>query len=221
MSLIKINESLSELYGALIGDGCLSSYPVKDRKNNREVVLFTGHLDHDFDYYQNVLYPIIKKEFRINGYLQKRKSFNCIRYVIFSKEVFKFFIDLGFPLGKKIKLEIPQGILKNNENALACLRGIFNTDGSIYQRYSKKYSSHPRFYNYAVIQIKMNSERIIKQIKEILNKNYIKTTKIGRDKKAFILRVTDQKEIKKFIEIINPTNKYHIERYLNIINQTS
>ena len=55
-------------------------------------------------------------------------------------------------------------------------------------------------------------------IKQILEKNSIKTTKIGRDKKSFVLRITDQKEIHKFMKTIKPHNKYHIERYLNNIN---
>lgn len=151
--------------------------------------------------------------------MYKREKYNCVRYIISSKVLFNFFKNLNFPIGKKNKLSIHKSIIKNNRNALACVRGIFNTDGTIYRRYSKQYSNHSKLYNYAIIQIKLKSKKVITQIKGILNKNRIKTTKIGNiDNKYFVIRITDQNEIKKFIDIIKPSNEYHLKRYINILN---
>jgi len=213
---IKISEDLAEFYGAMIGDGCLSKYYSKDRKTAREVALLTGHMINDIDYYNNTIRPILIKEFGTKGRLQKRTKYNAILYWITKQSVFKFFENIGFPVGKKLKLEIPPQILVNNKKAIACVRGIFNTDGTIYRRYSKQYQNHAKFYKYLVIQFKLNSCQVITQIKDILERNDLKTTKIGRDKKCYVLRITNQKDISKFMKIFRPTNCYHTERYLNL-----
>jgi len=213
---IEVNEGLAEYYGAMIGDGCLSKYFSTYDNRQRYCVLLTGHT-HDEPYYRETIRPITLKEFGIKGCIRFRKDDNTVRFEILSKKVFDFFKLLGFPTGLKLKLSIPHKILSNNILSLASVNGIFNTDGSIYARYSKQYKSHARLYNYQVIQFKLKSEQIIKQIKNILNKNDIRTTKIGTIKNLFVLRITDQNEIHKFMQLVNPSNKYHTARYLNNI----
>lgn len=68
--------------------------------------------------------------------------------------------------------------------------------------------------NYCVIQFKLISPKVIEQIKDILNRFGVKTTKIGKSSNSFVLRVTDQKEVHKFISLIKPNNPWNIERYL-------
>jgi len=213
---IRINESLAEFYGAMIGDGCLSRYYPSDRNAPIEVVQLSGHLINDIHYYENKILQILIKEFGTRGRLQKREKYNSVLYWVTNKLAFSFFEDLGFPVGKKIRLNIPRGILADNKKAIACVKGIFNTDGAVYRRYSKRYKNHARFYNYLVIQFKLNSQRITKQVKKILNNNNIRTNKISRDKKCYVLRITNQEDIHKFMQIIRTSNKYHIERYLNL-----
>jgi len=214
---IEINPGLAEYYGAMIGDGCLSRYHTKDRKAPRSVVLLTGHT-HDEPYYREVIRPIVFKEFGINGYIQFRKEYNVVYFRIESKSVFNFFNSLGFPIGlKNNKLTINEKILSNNRLSLACVRGIFDTDGTIYRRYLKQYSNHYRLYNYQNIQFKLKSYKVIKQIKYILENNRIKTTKIGFDNIYPVFRICNQKMVHKFMELVKPSNKYHTARYLNNI----
>lgn len=216
---MRLNEALAELYGALIGDGCLSSYIRKDRNQRVNMTLFTGHLVNDINYYQNIISKIVYNHFKVRGYLYKRLKYTCVRYVITSNDIFKFFKDFKFPVGKKGNFRIHSSVMDVNKYALACLRGIFDTDGTIYNRYSKKYKGHSKHYNYAVIQFKLNNYKLMHQIKKILSRNGIKTTKIGMVNKRYsVLRITNQKEIEKFIALIKPHNKYHIQRYLNIIS---
>ena len=108
--MIKIDEELSELFGALVGDGCLSEYVSNKRK--REVVLFTGNINHDIAYYETVLKPTIQKNFGIDGYIYKRHDDNTVRFFIYKKEVFCFLKQIGFPVGIKSKITIPDEINK-------------------------------------------------------------------------------------------------------------
>jgi hypothetical protein len=55
---MKMNLNLAELTGAMIGDGCLTIARWKDRKSKR-LALLTGHLQHDIEYCENRIRPII------------------------------------------------------------------------------------------------------------------------------------------------------------------
>ena len=151
---MEMTTELAEFYGALLGDGCLSVYPRKDRKNLGHCTLFTGHV-HDRPYYEQTIRRICNKLFGIQGSIQKRKSYNCVIFVTTAKKVFDCLYLLGCPLGKKIDLTIPDIIFFDNDFAVHFVRGIFDTDGTVYNRYSKKYSNHSRLYSYKVVQIKM------------------------------------------------------------------
>jgi len=209
----RMNEQIAEITGALIGDGCLSEYHSKSEGRIRRQALFTGHLVHDKPYYVKRLRPLIKISFNTQGYLQERPSFNCIRLVLGSG-VFDFFKSLGLPVGKKENLSIPPKIMQNPLFAVPCVRGIFDTDGTIYRRYSKAYQGHGRIYDHLVIQIKMKAPIVIKQIKSILERQGIKSNKIIFDRDYPVLRITSQSHINKFFEIVSPQNNYHRERYL-------
>ncbi len=211
----KINEGLAEVYGALIGDGCLSKYYSNYKKKEIFCLLLTGHY-HDEPYYRNTIRPVFYKEFGLNGCIRFRKDSKVVRFETTSKIIFDFFKELEFPVGVKHEnLKIPEFILKENKLAVACVRGIFDTDGSIYRRYSKQYAHHKRQYNYLVIQFKLKNHKTIQNIKEILEKNQIKTTRITKDGSCFVLRLTAQDSVHKFMELIKPNNPYHSERYLN------
>lgn len=217
---MRMNVRLAELFGAMMGDGCLSLINNKSENRKRKIALLTGHLKHDYNYYTRVIQPIVKENFKINGYIKKREKRNCIYYEI-GGVVFDFLNNEGFPIGLKTKLFIPQKILRKRQLARACVRGIFNTAGTIYRRYRKKYNKHPKIYNYQVIQFKLNSKRTIKQIKGVLDRININSNRIIRDKKSYVLRITDQTGIKKFMEKIRPSNNYHVERYINHISDIS
>lgn len=209
------NEELAELYGAMLGDGCLCLWRRKNRPTDAIVMILTGHL-HDYEYYTKIIQPIINKFFSVKGYLRFRNEDNAIELRVVSRSVAFFFEAGGFPIGLKgNKLKMPDEIITDARFRIACLRGIFDTDGSVYSRYSKKYKNHPRHYDYKVVQIKMNARDLLVQIKEILELSGIRSNRIIRDGlRAYALRITRQSDIEQFFTIIKPSNKYHVERYL-------
>lgn len=213
MVILMMCEEIAELYGALLGDGCLSKYLAKSENRIRHCVQLTGH-SHDRDYYESVLQPAILKNFVVRGSIRDRKGTNAIIYDIMSKTVFDFFQQLGMPVGKKHELTIPDQILADKNLIWACVRGIFNTDGSIYQRYSKAYKNHAKIYAHQVIQFKMNSGHLLEQLKRIFDDSGIISNRIIRDKVAFVLRITHQESIERFMSLIQTTHSYHRERYL-------
>jgi len=77
------------------------------------------------------------KYFNLRGRLFKRSNSTCFH--IKSKMLALELHRTGFPFAKKPKtLSIPKIFLEDKELAMAVLRGLFNTDGSIYRLYKKK-----------------------------------------------------------------------------------
>ena len=209
-----MNEELAEFVGVFIGDGCLSEYARKNRPSNVRVILFTGSWEKDSDYYQRIIKDISYKYFKYGIRIYHRKDDNTVRFFITNKNAISFLIALGYNFGPKSETVFILSVIFNNKNcSLACIRGIFNTDGCIYKRYNKMYRNHKKLYSkYKVVQFKSNSYLLIKQIDLILKRENILVNKIIKDKKASVLRITSQKDIDKFISIVGMNHNYHINR---------
>jgi intein/homing endonuclease len=216
----ELDENLAEVIGIIIGDGCISEYKPKAQSKTRLVLLITGSWEMDINYYEKFIQPVINKAFGIPGRIYHRKDDNTVRYWITKRSIIEWFIRQGLSKGPKInRVEIPDKIIQNVIFAMACIRGIFNTDGCIYRRYSKQYKSHSKYYaNYAVAEIRIKSEKLMNQISDILKAIGIKPTAVTKTKLGLsVLRITSQPDLKKFIELIKP-REYHLKRYETIVN---
>jgi intein/homing endonuclease len=208
-----LNKELAELTGAILGDGCLSKYWSKSENRYRYEIAFTSNLD-EKEYYQKFIIPTFSKNFGMTGRLIQRKGEQATRFHMKSRKVFSFFRQLGLPVGKKPEnMKIPDRILADKELALACVKGIWDTDGCIYQRYKKQYSYHPKHYSHhLVLQLKMNANLLLSQIKIILAAEGIESNSIRRERKAAVLRITNQKSIHLFLSKVGFRNNHHLRR---------
>lgn len=204
-----VNEDLAELYGVLLGDGCLSLVGGK-----RKRVLISGNLKNDLEYYKEVIRPMILRFFHVRGYLQRKPKRGSI-YFWFGSSVFDFASNMGFPIGRKTELLIPPSIFSNKQFFWACIRGIFNTDGCVYARYSKPYGRQKKQYFYSVIQFRMKQPKLLLQMRTFLEGEGVDCNKLTFDGACHVLRITRQESVALFMEKINTKHKYHLERYLN------
>ncbi|MFQ6020477.1 MAG: LAGLIDADG family homing endonuclease [Candidatus Aenigmatarchaeota archaeon] len=213
-----INKDVAELVGVHLGDGRMSHYFARSEDIFRFEILFTGDWDKDSRYYKEVLQPIVIRNFGIKGHIKHRRDDDTVRYVIKSKKLATFFVRLEIPVGKKAEIcKIPSEVICDIDLSIACIRGIFNSDGSIYRRYNKRYKNTPEdYYKYAVVQFKMKSKDLIKQIKDVLNSLHIRTTKISRNCNSWVLRITHQKSIDIFFDLFKINHNYHLKRYNDI-----
>jgi hypothetical protein len=117
----ELDKHLAEVIGAFIGDGCLSKYYIKERREWREVLLFTGSWKNDSAYYEEVIQPIIEKNFEAKCELYHRKDDDTIRFRSYDKKIISFFLDLGFNFGSKTEnVKIPDIIINDLMLAKAC-----------------------------------------------------------------------------------------------------
>ncbi len=116
-------EELAELLGLLVGDGHLSQYQVSLSTNSitdRDHAAFVRTL---FEKVTSV--PVIMTTLR---------SENTITLVASSKALVTRLNNLGMPLGNKIAsgLRIPLWVKANRKFAGAFIRGLFDSDGSVF-----------------------------------------------------------------------------------------
>ena len=200
---IPLTPQLCEFLGAFIGDGFTNKY------GSVYVTQITGDLKLDYEYYTNTLMQILKKIspssnpkiFRID---------NTARLTVYSKELYVLLTNrFKFKRGKKVYfVMIPKEIIesKNIDLINSCLRGVFDTDGSVYfdKRYKKPYIR---------IGLQMLSKNLMKQIFDLLSVQGIKTT-ITKDLKK--IQINGSENCKKFMKIVGFSNPRHLKKISNI-----
>jgi len=117
----KLNSSLAELYGVILGDGNISKFPRTERliisanSNNK------GFIKRYSDF--------IQKIFNKKPCVSKIKGKDCTRISIYQKEISR---RVDIPLGARGDLEIgiPEWILNNKNYLKGYLRGLYEAEGS-------------------------------------------------------------------------------------------
>ena len=159
---INLNEVFCEFYGILLGDGCISKYKAYDGIE-RFVIAISGNKKLDSVYLKE-LKEKIKKEYNLHSYYYEYKDKNVCNLIIRNK---KFCLELNkkfkFPIGLKYKkLLISSKILNLNWDIKKfVIRGLFDTDGSIFARKDEEYK-------YPHIVITSKNIYLLNQIKTLL-----------------------------------------------------
>mgnify|MGYP001558440321 CR=1 FL=1 len=209
---MKINNDIAELVGITIGDGCLST-------KNEYVV--AGDINEEKDYYdewvgkllnQNVTIPLINQKVTPKSY----PKVGVYGFYLFNKKITNFFKSLGLKEGSKINVKIPENLLKNKVKIKRVLRGIFDTDGSLYFDKMNKYA---KFNTNPVIALGSTSKILINQIYNLLiSLNFSPIKKkpyLGKRDKNPMYRIAlyRKNEIFRWINEIGFKNPKHITKW--------
>lgn len=192
---IKIPETsqkLAEFLGVLLGDGSISktNYCIEISLNKESDRLYVEYVN---DLIFNLFRILPRKIF-----VKNRK---LIKLRIYSKELFNFIKTLNMPVGKETK-KIPDWV-SNYKNLMAdMLRGLFDTDGSLY------FSSRRCILNFSCYSSIMR-----KQIDSYLNTFGIPVSRTGNN-----INVSSLWKIKRFMEIIGSSNVKNVIKFLEYIN---
>jgi len=193
-----ITPEYAELIGIIIGDGSISYY------QNYHQFRLTISLNSKTDivYAKERVIPLISKIWKITPRIYFQPNENNIKIRFYSKEIVEELLEIGLPKNKKYRhLRIPKIISNDIELLKNCIRGIFDTDGSIFKKYGK----------YAQIGIKTSSERLRNEIVNLLK--YLGLMP-SIDKKFNYIFIHRQKEIELFFKIIGSSNPKHILRFI-------
>jgi len=188
------DEKLSELMGIILGDGNISA----DRENGVYCLKIFFDSNKEVKYAKYVK-SVLEDVFKIEPKLRKFKNKNCIYLVIQSKGVVDYLKTQGFFSGDKIRnqLTIPRWIQSNERFLRCCVRGLIDTDGSIYRL-------TPNWPNLTQIQFKNHNKTLLEDTRVALIKLGFNPSKI-HDGNRFVL--TRKDEIAKYIKEVGTINK--------------
>lgn len=200
----KDSKELAEFYGIMLGDG--NSHQTKyykTRTNKRGVFMIriVGDSKLDNFYLSNYVKPLIEKLFGVNVNVGNFKNSNAMFLTAYGIKIIEFLEKKGFPPGDKIKnkLRISEWI-KNNRNYLrACLRGLYDTDGSVYKLTNQ--NSHQICFTNV-------NKGLLNDVREGLLSLGINCSKISK-KDVYI---TKKSEIRKFLKLVGFNNNRHLKK---------
>lgn len=208
---MKINSGIAEIIGLLIGDGYIY------RKNRKYQIGFVGNPITDKELFER-LKQLILKEFGKETKIKVRAR--GLRLVFNSKEICKFLIDdlgISHGEGKCERVTIPETIFSDWNLAKHAIRGIMDSDGTIFV--SKK----PGLERYPTIEITTTSPKLAEQIKNLLLKQGFRVANIRKSlsklskRTAYRVPLHGKENVKRWLSEIGFSNKYKEQRALEYI----
>ncbi len=201
---MKIDRDMALFYGILLGDGCIS------RSCNQWRVVVTCSFYDDKDFFDKVVIPTARRLRGKNVRYIERKKYGKIEMNFADKEFFNHLSDLGFPIGKKLDIIIPN-VFFDNMLEKHVIAGIFATDGSLALVNNNGYL-YPR------IEIHMNSFRLLNQIRKYLIENGLKGNIYKGNNNSYRLEFPGKRNLLEFSEKIGFVNPKQLQRFENFIN---
>jgi hypothetical protein len=194
------SKNLAELVGIILGDG---SFYV-DKEHYQLDISFNLKDEMEYcDFVKKLLENIAKNK----SYIKYDKEGNCIHLRLNRKKDVLCLLEFSLVVpGNKVKnnVTIPMWIFKNREYLKCCMRGLIDTDGSIF-RMSK------RDYNLTRIEFKNMNKRLLKDVEKSFVLLGFHTSKVICNREIFLSR---QDEVKRYIKEIgfnNPKNRKRID----------
>lgn len=202
-----ITKELAEETGIHVGDGSMNIY-----KGGGSLYSLEGD-PLEKEYYLNFIGPLYKKVYNLQVRLRERKCAGVFGFQIGSKGLIDFkHKKLQLPLGPKNEVEIPKLIRNSDINIKAAfIRGFFDTDGGIYleKKYGKLY---PR------IQLTNKSQKLMYQIRDILEKEFGFNLSIRLDNDCYRLVIGGNENFIKWMKLIGSNNPKNKNKYLFWLN---
>ena len=209
-----MDEDLAEFIGIYIGDGNLT---IREAKNSYEFK-FVGNPSCDAPYFENYVSKLASS---ILGRKIKARTMDKGRSVgiyFCSKELAEQFAVLGFPGGPKAeRISIPNEIMESEKLRIACIRGIFDTDGC----FTLKRRGRQEPY-YPVITFSMKNRMVMSQISSALHLSNIphsisfdicnKDSRTGKTYSKHYLSIYGFKNVSKWFSIFGSSNPKSVSR---------
>lgn len=194
---LELNHSieLAELIGLILGDGHLRK-ECKEAENrhisNHYLDICLGKEEKEIiKNTKELLEKCLKKE-------PTRKDFSnseAVSLRVYGKEIVKSLEATGLECGDKIKNQVgvPKWIKNNKKFEKGCLRGLIDSDGSVYKRED----------GYRVVYFKNHSEPLLEDFKSLSSDLGFKPSSAGP--KA--VQIASQDEVKDFLERVQPRKR--------------
>jgi LAGLIDADG-like domain len=191
------SSALAEFMGIALGDGGMT---------NSQLTISLNHIT-DLAY-SHFVAKLIKKLFHVTPaiYHIPKKSVNNI--VISRSELMKHLHTLGLPFGNKVKqnFDIPDWIKRNDTYMLACIRGLVDTDGSVFTHH---YRVNGKKYFYKKLSFCSSSPPLLHTVKIFLERRGFHV----RIAEGVDIRIESRSGMEHYMKLIGSSNPKHLKRY--------
>ncbi|RJQ34118.1 hypothetical protein C4568_03195 [Candidatus Parcubacteria bacterium] len=189
---------LAEFFGILMGDGGISEY---------QVVISLHHVA-DLPYSRFVT-RLIKRLFKLTPQTYHHPK-NSVNYITISRKALVLYLhEHGLPIGNKVaqQFDIPDWIKKNRDYSIACVRGLIDTDGTIF---THSYIASGKRYNYKKLSFCSHSRPLQISVAKIL-------ADIGLNPRVtkYDVWLDSKADLKRYFALIGSHNPKHLKRYKN------
>lgn len=194
----KFSASLAEFVGILLGDGGISKYQI--------VVTLNSVTDREYSLY---IVRLFEKLFNIVPSVNKIKKVLALNIVVSRANLVRFCVNkLGLKIGNKIKqqVDIPDWVKLNKQFSIACVRGLVDTDGSIF---THRYRVGGKRYGYKKLDYTSISKPLLQSVYKILKENSLHP-RLFREKS---IRLDSVQNMQRYFEIFSTNNPKHLKRY--------
>lgn len=192
------SEELAEFVGIILGDGGIT----------QNQVIVTLHRKDDKEYSKFVL-SLIKKLFNVPVGIYHDKKYPVVDLTVSRSELVHFCIErLGLKKGNKIKqqVDIPSWIKRNRRHAVACVRGLIDTDGCVF---THRYKVNNKFYSYKKLVFTSYSKPLRQSVFNIL-KNIGLNPRVAQNRD---IRLDSIKDMRRYFQVIDSHNPKHLKKY--------
>jgi len=189
MEIVK-NQDLAELVGIILGD---ESFFI-----NKKVAELDIAFNLSENYYLNHVEDLLQRITQSNVNRKYEKGHRCIHLRICKREIVKNLLEVSLiKSGNKIrnKVTIPEWIWKDKKLLKSCLKGLFDTDGSLYRL-------TPHWPNLFQLSFKNNNEKLLIDVRKALIMLNITPSKVFGNR----IVVTKREEINKYFKFIGTSN---------------
>lgn len=192
-----INEDIIELIGIILGDGNIQVYP--DRWRYRLIITLNGV---DESRYVEYVKMLLTRVFGVKPKVDNTIKGKGLLLAYYSKKIVQSIVELGLHPGRKTlnQVSVPRIVLDNLKFYKYCLKGLFDTDGSIEINKNKNF----------ILAFSNMSAPLAKDFYEMCKAlDIFPSPKIGRKKRKDgaienTVSIAKKDEVKKFLNIIKP-----------------
>ena len=199
----KHSKELAEFIGIMMGDGGMSKRQICIILHHTDDLAFSGYVR-----------KLIKRLFKVNPSIYHDNKNSVNKIVVSRTELVQYLNTLGLVIGNKIKqkFNIPSWIKENDSFLKMCIRGLIDTDGSIF---SHKYKVNGKLYEYKKLCFSSASFPLNLSVCHAL-KRWGFQARLGRKNNEIReVRLDSKKDMGKYFKLIGSSNSKHLKRYKN------
>ena len=188
---------LAKFIGIMLGDGGI-------RSKYQFTISFNYKTDREFAKH---VVRLIKRLFAVGHIISKRRESLGADIVVSSASVIDFLLRQGIRAGNKVKnqVDIPAWIKKDIELQKACLRGLVDTDGSLY---CHRYKVNNKWYKYLKLDFTSCSKPLLRSAYAIFSNLGIRASL-----KGVHITVSAKREVNRYLATVGSSNTKFLDRW--------